>query len=124
MALVGFMAIMHFRWLGYSVEHAIVVLIFVLVCFAPFFSDVANDNVNRIQLGLVTAMLWCLSRGDKRGRISSGFILGLTTIFKPNIVFVPLLLYSSRLIERRYDFLKDEIGGFLVGCVLGGILGG
>jgi hypothetical protein len=80
--------------------------------FAPYLSDVAVANVNQVQLGLLALFLWVESRRDLGSRhLLGGAVLGSAVMFKPNLVFVVLLLGLSWLIGGRFkDALSAAVG--------------
>jgi hypothetical protein len=108
------------RMLGYSATAAMVAIAFLTGFFEPFFSDVRVANINQIQLGMVTLFLWLMRKRSWRiHTVLAGFVLGITVVAKPNLLFVPLLLGLSWLINRRIRTLVEVS----VGLALAGAFG-
>jgi hypothetical protein len=87
--------------------------------FEPSASDLQVGNVNGIQLGVLALFLW-VQRGLRwRARdVLGGLLLGLATAFKPNLIFVVVLVLFSRAVHRRYRPLAEGAAGLLLGGIV------
>lgn len=106
------------RLLGISWVASLVILSALLLRFAPFQSETQVMNVNSVQLGLL-ALVLALQRDDEslRSLFLAGAVLGVATMFKPNIALVSVLLFASLLITRQYRALLQQGVGVLAGVV-------
>jgi hypothetical protein len=87
---------------------AFFVLAALLLWYRGFEADLRVGNVNAMQLGAIGAML---------SIAAPAVILGALLAFKPNLLFVFVLLLASRLITRDWSRLRRE----LLGGAIGGI---
>ncbi|MFN8177062.1 MAG: glycosyltransferase 87 family protein [bacterium] len=104
------------RLLRYGFTATAAALIVLLFWFEPFLSDLRVGNVNALQFCLLAAFAWSqgLLRGTK-GALLGGALLGLGTMFKPNLAAVLLAILVSRAAHRRYESLAASAAGFLGG---------
>jgi hypothetical protein len=85
--------------------------------FSPFTSDLRVGNVNSIQFAALAAYAWIAARGPRRARdLLGGALLGLLVFFKPNAVFIPLVLATGWALERRARRLAHSAGGAVAGA--------
>ena len=99
------------------------VVVLCTIGFQPLRSDVRATNVNQIQLAWLAAFLWLQGRGTPRSQWLAGASLGLLTAFKPNTAVIVFLLCIAWLLERRFEELKRQISGMVVGGALAGVIG-
>ena len=105
---------------SYSVTGTLLLLAFVVTWFGPLMADLEVGNVNAIQLGLLAAVLRTLNIPDRMtASFAAGVVLGFTVMFKPNLVFVPVLLAAIRIMERRVV----ELGVLCIGLAVAVIVG-
>jgi hypothetical protein len=110
------------RLLGYSPRTAVPALLVLVGWGGPFFWDTAAGNVNRLQVGLIGLFLWSTSRAASARRdVTSGVILGLAVMFKPNLLFVVLALQAAWLMDRRFAKWRNATVG-LTAAVVGAYL--
>lgn len=112
-----------FRLFRYDAGYSLALLIFVLLVFKPLFSDYANNNFSRFQLGFFSLALFSLSLQSKRGRFLSGFILWFGVLIKPTLALVPVFLVISRIVRRQWGELRVEAAGSLAGIAAGLAIG-
>jgi hypothetical protein len=99
--------------------HTILVLIPVLtIFFRPFLSDIRVANVNQIQLAMLILFLCIQSRSSRLTNLAGGFVLGLSVMFKPNLVFVVLMLVIAWIINRRFEKLVLELMGVSIAIIV------
>ena len=79
--------------------------------YRGFEADLRVGNVNSLQLLMIAVALWSPPA-------IAGAILGLLVCFKPNLLFVLLLLLLARVFNRDLRRLKLEVLGGLGGVVL------
>jgi hypothetical protein len=104
--------------LGYR-GHTILVLIPVFtIFFGPFFSDIRVANVNQIQLAMLILFLCIQSRPSRLINLAGGFVLGLSVMFKPNLVFVAVMLVTSWILNRRFEKLFFELMGISIAIIV------
>jgi len=107
------------RLFKYSVIRTMFFLVLFVAWFEPFFSDVRVANVNQIQLGLLALFLWFQTRYAWRMKdFLGGIILGFTVMFKPNLVFVILMLTICWMINRRFRKITLEYTGIILGVII------
>lgn len=85
------------------------------VWFAPLLSDIRVANVNQLQLGLLALFLVFQRLNNRLGNFIGGLVLGLATMFKPNLVFVVILLLCGWLISRQERKVFNELAGISCG---------
>lgn len=113
------------RLLRFSFMAALIFISAFTAWFEPFLTDVRVANVNQIQLGLLTLFLWFQTRhGWKVRDFLGGAVLGFSIMFKPNLVFVVLMLSISWLINRRYKKFTSEYAGIAVSVIAAFIFSG
>jgi hypothetical protein len=100
-------------------------MVFVLEWTEPTFSDASVGNVSRLQIAAI-ALLMFLADAPARDRsnLSGGVLLGLALAFKPTFVFVAILLFSSRLLRRRWRALGLGVLGVVLGLAGAVLLSG
>ena len=102
------------RLMGFSLALSILFLAAAVSTFEGYLSDVRVANVNQIQLAVLALLLWRLARAKtKAGDFLSGAILGILILFKPNTLFIAVLLGISRLVNQRREKLAWEAAGAL-----------
>ena len=73
-----------------------------------------TGNTNSVQVGMLALFLWLKSKKWWRcGSILGGTVIGLLIMFKPNLVFVPVMLMASMVINRRHAEFLYWTGGFI-----------
>jgi len=115
------LSIFGIAWLlGFSPASCALLVMLFLSWFGPALSDSRVVNVNRLQLGMLAAYLLVRSRHRWASRdLIAGFVLGLATLFKPNLVFVVGALGMSWVILGRWRRLVRESIGMAVAVALG-----
>jgi hypothetical protein len=106
------------RLLGYSAVAAMAAIVVFMDWFQPLLSDVRVANVNQLQLGVLALFLWFQSRRELRAHnFLAGLVLGLGAMFKPNLMFVVLMLSVSWLINRRFRKAAMVYAGIILAAV-------
>jgi len=106
------------RLLDYPPATSLAILLPVLVWFMPLYSNLRVANVNGIQLGLISLILWLLSRRtDGWYLFIIGLLTGLLVMFKPNIAPVALLFGGVWAVRRQYGKLLASLSGMATGAV-------
>ncbi len=101
---------------GIGVDAALIALAFLFWAFVPLHYDLAEGNVNAIQLGCMALFLLIARAGTgPLGLCAAGAILGAGVAFKPNLVFVPAALALAWILERRWSRLAAVMGGAAAG---------
>jgi hypothetical protein len=106
------------RLMGY---HAHTILVFIpifTIFFRPLFSDIRVANVNQIQMAMLILFLCIQSRPSILTNLAGGFVLGLSVMFKPNLVFVVLMLVIAWIINRRFEKLVLELMGISIAIIV------
>lgn len=86
--------------------------------FSPFTSDLRVGNVNAFQLAGIALYVWLVSRTRWRGRdVAGGALLALLMTFKPNLVFVPLVLVLGWIFTRQFRRIADHAAGGILGAI-------
>ncbi|MEO8381407.1 MAG: hypothetical protein ABI779_17235 [Acidobacteriota bacterium] len=86
-----------------------------LLWYRGFEADLRVGNVNSIQLAVLGAFVWLSCRSartsnQRRFREATPWILlGALVLFKPNLMFVPLLFLIARVVRREYRRLGAEL---------------
>jgi hypothetical protein len=98
----------------------VVLLLFFTQLFGPFRLDVMEGNINQIQVGIITFILWLRAR--KKGcwaESVSGVILGLLIMFKPNLapLFIFILMGTFFAKSHKQAFILAGSSG--IGLALG-----
>jgi hypothetical protein len=94
---------------------SMLLLAFLTSYFQPYHSDLNVANVNQIQLALLVLFLRLQSRYDwKIHNFLGGIVLGGLIMFKPNLIFVPVMLSASWLINRQFKKMISEFAGIAV----------
>jgi cbb3-type cytochrome oxidase subunit 3 len=80
--------------------------------------------VNQIQLGMLTLFLWFQKNSGKwrYGDFFSGAVLGLSLMFKPNVVFIIILLGAWWIMNRKHRKLTHVFSGIATGSVFAFII--
>lgn len=100
--------------MGFPLALSILFLAVIVSTFEGYLSDVRVANVNQLQLAALTLLLWRLARAKtKADDFLSGAILGALILFKPNTLFIAVLLGVSRLVNQRRGKLAWEAAGAL-----------
>jgi hypothetical protein len=91
--------------------------------YRGFEADFRVGNVNSIQLLLIGLMLMTWSRASALAAPEAvatlgGVLAGLLLVFKPNVMYVVLLLAFARLVSRQFRRLALEAAGALGGAVI------
>lgn len=88
--------------------------------FAPFRLDVMEGNINGIQVGMVSLLIWLRSRKSRIDlELISGFLCGLLTMLKPNLAFVGILLLGGTLLIKSMRATFIQAGGMALGALIG-----
>jgi len=107
------------RLLGYTPATSLVILLPVLVWFIPLYSNLRVANVNGFQLGLISLILWLLSRRADGGYLFiAGLLTGLLVMFKPNLAPVALLFGGAWVVRRQYGKLGLCLAGIAAGATV------
>jgi len=105
---------------GYSPAASAIALVFFLAAFGPTASEVSVGNVNRIQIALIALFLWLQHRSDRPARyLAAGFVLGLTVLFKPNLLFMALTLILGWAFSKQSRKLLWDCAGMAAGVFAG-----
>lgn len=114
------------RMLGYPWTAVFLISSFFLAFYAPCLSDLKVGNCNQIQLFMFSLFIWFFSRTKNFYTIlAAGFILGLTIMLKPNMVFIAVFSILLILIKRDFTKLPALTMGIFISiliCVLEGIM--
>ncbi len=105
------------RLLQYSPLATISAALLVIGWFQPFVSDVRVANVGRLQLALLSLFLWLQSKCGRPYNLGGGLALGFAVMFKPNLMFIVIMLIFSWIINRRWHKLIFECLGILAAAV-------
>ncbi|HXI04123.1 MAG TPA: glycosyltransferase family 87 protein, partial [Candidatus Saccharimonadales bacterium] len=106
------------RRAGYSIAGTLAALVFVLWAFVPLHYDLREGNVNSVQLGAMA--LYLLLAGGQAPpwrRVAGGAALALGVAFKPNLLFVPLVLAMAWVIRREWKDLALKASGMALGAL-------
>jgi len=93
------------RLLGYQPQTILVLIPILTLFFRPFYSEIRVVNVNQIQLVALILFVCIQSRFSRLTNLAGGFVLGLAVMFKPNLIFVAVMLIISWIINRRFKKL-------------------
>jgi uncharacterized membrane protein SirB2 len=118
LSLISFVAgvLVYSRLLGYSAIAAMVLLLPLLVWFEPLQSELRVANVNCVQVGLASLILFLLSRGERAGFLfAAGVTMGLSAMFKPNMAPVAMLVAGAWLVRQRWHKLAIGSSGIGIG---------
>jgi Glycosyltransferase family 87 len=107
--------------LGYSVAAAAAALAVFLWWFAPAVSDMHVGNVNRLEIALLAAFAAGRSMAaravpERIATLATGALLGAAVLFKPNLVFVPIVVGSGWLALGRRRETAWGAAGFAIGA--------
>jgi hypothetical protein len=104
------------RSVGLSWAVSLLLLAGLLLAYRGFEADLRVGNVNSIQLAAIGVFLWierrarlALEGGGREQPPLHWLILGALVAFKPNLMFVPLLLLVARLARREYGRALREM---------------
>ena len=107
------------RLLGYSPTSSMVVLLPVLAWFMPLYSNLRVANVNGIQLGLITLIVYLLKRhAEGFSLFISGLLTGLLVMYKPNLAPVGLLFAGVWVVRQQYLKLSLAVSGMAAGAIV------
>jgi len=108
-----------FRLLKQPWTLAVLTFAVLLVWFDPLASDLYVGNVNSLQFGALAIYLWIVTRMRWQFRdVVGGAILGLTLVFKPNLIFVAIALAACWIVRGNFRRLWFQAVGGIVGGVL------
>ncbi len=90
-------------------------LAFFLWAFPPLRFDLAEGNVNAVQLAMLALLLWLRRDPDRAWRtVAAGCVLSLAVLFKPNLAMVAaLLVLGWGFLGRKRDILRAALGAAL-----------
>jgi hypothetical protein len=100
--------------LDYSLGITLLIVAAVYFWCGPLISDTNVANVAQLQLAGVTLFILSRKRSTPASTFLGGLILGLLTAFKPNLLFIPLLLGITWLSDGRWKTLGIT---FISGCM-------
>lgn len=107
------------RLLHYSLSTSLVILLPVLVWFIPLYSNLRVANVNGVQLGLISIILWLLHRqAHGRNLFFAGVLTGLLVMFKPNLAPVALLFGGVWVVRQQSGKLLVSLSGMATGAAM------
>ena len=94
-------------------------LAFFLWAFPPLRFDLAEGNVNAVQLAMLALPLWLRRDPDRAWRtVAAGCVLSLAVLFKPNLALVAaLLVLGWGFLGRTRDLLRAALGAALGGAI-------
>jgi len=105
------------RLLGYSPINSMVVLLPVLAWFMPLYSNLRVANVNGIQLGLITLIVYLLKRrAEGFSLFITGLLTGMLVMYKPNLAPVGLLFAGVWVVRQHYLKLSLAVSGMAAGA--------
>ncbi len=103
---------------GHPLAMGMLLLVLTLLLSRASAADFIVGNVNSIQLALLALFLLLQRSSKSRARIAAGAVLALAILFKPNLIFVALLVVLWRLVRRQWRSLALLILGGGVGILL------
>jgi hypothetical protein len=107
------------RRMNYPWAMAVVILAVLCIWFDPLASDLYVGNVNCLQLGALAIYLLVVTKMRQRFRdFVGGAILGLLLAFKPNLVFVVVVLVAHWIISGDFRRLWLHAFGGMVATAL------
>ena len=110
---------------GYSTEAIALVIAACFFLSAPFYEDTRYGNVTRVFVGLMALLLWAVRRRTFVLRTAGAqALLALLVLFKPFLALAFPALLLLRLVAGRWRTGVYEIGGFVMGTLLGLLLPG
>ena len=83
----------------------------ILLLFEPLSSDQRVSNVNQLQLAGLAAYMWLVARAP----MVSGAVIAAAVLFKPTLIFVPLLVIAYRFIRAENARALRELAGMSIG---------
>ncbi len=105
------------RVFGFTLIASAFFLILFSAGFAAYASDVRVANTNQLQLFAVALFLWIQRRPGNYRDVTSGIVLGLSIMFKPDVALMAVLLALVWLFNRRFEKAKMVFAGAAVGAV-------
>jgi len=120
LSLIGFsMAILLFcKLLGVSKTATLVIFLACLTWMNAFHSDIRVANVNCIQLGLLAAVYYLLTRDAITICLAAaGFLVAMLAFLKPNLAPVSLLLLGAWLIRGQQRKFLVGFSGMVLGAL-------
>lgn len=101
------------RLCRHGAASALALTTFLMLWFAPLFSELTVANVNPLQLALLAGFLVVLAGTAWRHRtLVGGALLGVTLMFKPNLIAVPAILTVAWAMVGRWRAVRDlSLGG-------------
>jgi len=103
------------RAAGVSWAVSLFLLAGLLLWYRGFEADLRVGNVNSMQLLALAVVVWG-ARTPPAPRHLSWLVLGALLLFKPNVMFVPLLFAVARLARREYRALVRELAAGAIGA--------
>lgn len=95
-------------------------ILFFTEFFDPFRRDMLEGNVNQVQFGIITLILWLRSRKGKNwNEIAAAAILGLLIMFKPNLALLFIFLLMGTLFMKSIRPALLLTGGVGLGIGFG-----
>ena len=107
------------RLVGCTPTTTLAALAFFLWSFPPLRFDLAEGNVNAVQLAMLALPLWLRRDPDRAWRtVAAGCVLSLAVLFKPNLAMVAaLLVLGWGFLGRKRDVLLAALGAALGGAI-------
>lgn len=104
------------RFLGYAPSEILLVLVYACAGLPALQNDLAEGNVNALQLGFLVLPIVLLSGARRAWKTAlAGAALGLGLAFKPNVALAAALLGGSWVLARRWRELGQAALGLLAG---------
>jgi hypothetical protein len=105
------------KLLGHSTTNLLLSLALFALWFEPLASDLRVGNVSCIQLfGIVVYAYLRLKLQWRYKDLFAGTWMGMLLAFKPNLVFVAIVLLLGSLHGRKWKPLSSELGGMAAGA--------
>lgn len=103
------------RLIGCAPATILAALAFFLWAFPPLRFDLAEGNVNSVQLAMLAILIWLRREPDRFWRtVAAGCVLALAVLFKPNLAMIAVLLVAGwALLGRGRDVLRAALGAVL-----------
>jgi len=101
------------HWKAWAIP---LVLLFFFGVFHPGEADLRTANVNRLQLAGIGLLMFILSSSHRNKFFVAGIFSIILAAFKPNLIFILIMLCGGLWAWRRWNSFKQ----FLIGCIVGG----
>jgi hypothetical protein len=90
------------------------------VFYGPFLCDMRVGNVVLMQLAFIALFLACahLIRKKDTGLLIGGTFLGFMVFFKPNMIFLPFMLFAGWLVLKQFRQVILSSIGMIVGSIV------